>query len=157
MRMAKRPSRHVRVIGPVLASLLLAACGSGSGGGAIEEGHSPPPSGVTPSPSPTPAPTPTPAPAPSPEPEPVPTPTPDPPPPAADASLAVITGVTFETASHRRAAQGSDNWPATWSNDDHQYAVWGDGGGFGGTENEGRASFGVARIEGTGASYRGVN
>ena len=45
----------------------------------------------------------------------------------------------------------------TWSNDDHQYAVWGDGGGFGGTENNGRASLGVARIEGDGRNYRGEN
>ena len=65
--------------------------------------------------------------------------------------------MTFNASSHRQAAQGSDNWPATWSNDDHQYAVWGDGGGFGGTESEGRASFGVARIEGDGRNYRGVN
>jgi hypothetical protein len=65
--------------------------------------------------------------------------------------------VTFDTKSHRRAAQGSDNWPVTWSNDNNQYAVWGDGGGFGGTEEVGRASFGVARIEGDGHSYRGVN
>jgi hypothetical protein len=54
-------------------------------------------------------------------------------------------------------AQGSDNWPATWSSDNHQYAVWGDGGGFGGTESTGRASFGVARIEGDSRNYRGVN
>ena len=56
--------------------------------------------------------------------------------------------MTFDAASHRRAAEGSDNWPVTWSDDDHQYAVWGDGGGFNGTESDGRASFGVARIEG---------
>lgn len=35
--------------------------------------------------------------------------------------------------------------------------MWGDGGGFGGTEEVGRASFGVARIEGDGHNYRGVN
>ncbi len=45
----------------------------------------------------------------------------------------------------------------TWSNDNHQYAVWGDGGGFGGTESSGRASFGVARVEGDSNNYRGVN
>lgn len=70
---------------------------------------------------------------------------------------AVIIGVTFDQASHRRAAEGSDNWPATWSDDDHQYAVWGDGGGFGGDEQTGRVSFGVARIEGDRDNYRGVN
>jgi hypothetical protein len=45
----------------------------------------------------------------------------------------------------------------TWSNDGNQYAVWGDGGGFGGGENDGRASLGVARIEGDGRNYAGVN
>jgi len=54
-------------------------------------------------------------------------------------------------------AQGSDNWPATWSDDDQQYAVWGDGGGFGGDEDAGRASLGVARIEGDRDTYKGVN
>ena len=65
--------------------------------------------------------------------------------------------MTFNAQSHRRAAQGSDNWPTTWSNDGNQYAMWGDGGGFGGTESAGRASLGVARIEGDGRNYRGVN
>lgn len=54
-------------------------------------------------------------------------------------------------------AGGSDNWPATWSNDDHQYAVWGDGGGFGGSDSDGRSSFGVARIQGDHNNYTGVN
>jgi len=80
-----------------------------------------------------------------------------PPPPVAGDTTALITGVSFNDASHRREAQGSDNWPLTWSDDDNQYAFWGDGGGFGGTEADGRASLGVARIEGTGQGYRGVN
>jgi hypothetical protein len=80
-----------------------------------------------------------------------------PPPPAPGASSAVITGATFNTSSHRREAPGSDNWPLTWSADDNQYALWGDGGGFGGTEDDGRASLGVARIEGDSGNYRGVN
>jgi hypothetical protein len=69
----------------------------------------------------------------------------------------VITGVTFDETTHRRLALGSDNWPLTWSDDDHQYAMWGDGGGFGGRDSKGRASFGVARIEGDHDNYRGVN
>lgn len=69
----------------------------------------------------------------------------------------VITGVTFDERTHRRLALGSDNWPLTWSDDDHQYAMWGDGGGFGGSDTVGRASFGVARIEGDYDDYRGVN
>jgi hypothetical protein len=82
---------------------------------------------------------------------------PPPAPPPVGASAAVITGVTFDASSHRREAQGSDNWPMTWSSDDAQYAMWGDGGGFGGSEDDGRASLGVARLEGTGTDYRGVN
>jgi hypothetical protein len=84
-------------------------------------------------------------------------PPPTSPPPAAGGSSTLITGVTFDDASHRREAQGSDNWPLTWSDDGNQYAVWGDGGGFGGSENDGRASLGVARIEGDGQDYLGFN
>jgi hypothetical protein len=80
-----------------------------------------------------------------------------PPPPAGGDTSALITGVTFDAGSHRREAQGSDNWPLTWSDDDNQYATWGDGGGFGGSEDDGRASLGVARIEGGGQDYRGFN
>jgi hypothetical protein len=54
-------------------------------------------------------------------------------------------------------AQGSDNWPITWADDGHQYSSWGDGGGFGGTNDNGRESLGVARIEGTASSYSGAN
>ncbi len=73
------------------------------------------------------------------------------------AAVKVITGVTFDEKTHRRLALGSDNWPLTWSDDNHQYAMWGDGGGFGGSDANGRASFGVARIEGDHDNYRGVN
>lgn len=80
------------------------------------------------------------------------------PPPAAPATTAVITGVTFDWASHKRMAEGSDNWPTTWSDDDHQYALFGDGEGFGNREEiTGRASFGVARIEGDRDNFIGVN
>jgi hypothetical protein len=130
---ARRCSRNAHVIGPALA-LLLAACGSGSGGGAVDQGNSPPPGNPPPSPPPPPA-----------------------PPPPGGGSSAVISGVTFDAKSHLREAQGSDNWPVTWSNDGNQYAVWGDGGGFGGSESDGRASLGVARIVGDGDDYRGVN
>jgi hypothetical protein len=61
--------------------------------------------------------------------------------------------VAFDFRTHERLADGSDNWPLTWAADDHQYTSWGDGGGFGGE----RMSLGVARIEGTPDSYRGVN
>jgi hypothetical protein len=65
--------------------------------------------------------------------------------------------VTFDTSSHRRLANGSDNWPLTWSDDDNQYAVWGDGGGFGGSNSDSRVEFGVARIAGDRDNYQGVN
>ena len=55
------------------------------------------------------------------------------------------------------AAPGSDNWAMTWAADDHQYAVFGDGGGFGGTDDDGRVSLGVSRVEGDANAFRGVN
>ncbi len=69
----------------------------------------------------------------------------------------VITGVTFDWSTHRKLAPGSDNWPITWADDDHQYTVWGDGGGFGGTNSLGRVSLGFARVEGPADNYRGYN
>lgn len=68
-----------------------------------------------------------------------------------------IAGMELDWSTHVRAAPGSDNWPVTWADDDHQYAAWGDGGGFGGTNDEGRVSLGVARIEGPWDAPRGVN
>jgi hypothetical protein len=44
---------------------------------------------------------------------------------------------------------GSDLWPVTWGRDGRVYAFFGDGGGFGGDDNRGRASFGVASLAGT--------
>ncbi len=82
---------------------------------------------------------------------------------AADASITpyppsqVIRGVEFDFATHHRLAIGSDNWPMTWAGDGHQYTAWGDGGGFGGTNHDGRVLLGVARIEGDGNPYTGHN
>lgn len=69
----------------------------------------------------------------------------------------VIAGVTFDDATARVLAPGSDIWPLTWAADGHQYTCWGDGGGFGGSDKKGRVSFGVARIEGGKDDYTGVN
>lgn len=69
----------------------------------------------------------------------------------------VIKDVRFQWSSHTRLASGSDNWPVTWADDDHQYTVWGDGGGFGGTNGIGRSSIGVARIENNWHDYQPVN
>jgi hypothetical protein len=71
-----------------------------------------------------------------------------------------ITGATFNGASNRRQAQGSDNWPTTWSNNDKQYSIWGDGGGFGGGNDPvpgGRSPVGVAEISGDYNNYSGRN
>ena len=65
--------------------------------------------------------------------------------------------MTFDASSHRRLATESDNWPLTWSDDDNQYAVWGDGGGFGSDGTEGRVEFGVARVSGDHDDYEGFN
>jgi hypothetical protein len=45
----------------------------------------------------------------------------------------------------------------TWGADDHFYAAWGDGGGFGGTDRDGRVALGFARIEGPPERFVGVN
>jgi hypothetical protein len=45
----------------------------------------------------------------------------------------------------------------TWADDGHQYTSWGDGGGFGGTNSDGRVSLGFARVEGNAQSYQGFN
>lgn len=63
----------------------------------------------------------------------------------------------IDWSTHKRFAPGSDNFQLTWSNDDHLYGAWGDGGGFGGTNSLGRVGLGVARIEGPADNYRGFN
>lgn len=69
----------------------------------------------------------------------------------------VISKIDFDWSTHEQQAPGSDNWPITWADDDHQYASWGDGGGFGGRNRAGRVSLGVARIEGGSDDYSGHN
>ncbi len=68
-----------------------------------------------------------------------------------------IKAMVLDWSTHERFAQGSDNWQLTWADDGHQYAPWGDGGGFGGTNSDGRVSLGVARVEGSWDKYRGYN
>lgn len=86
-----------------------------------------------------------------------PPPPPPPPPGGPYPPSPVLAGMTFDFSTHDRRAPGSDNWPITWADNDHQYASWGDGGGFGGTNQDGRESLGVARIEGPATSYTGYN
>jgi hypothetical protein len=67
----------------------------------------------------------------------------------------VITGITFDYSGYVRRAPGSDNWALTWSNDDHQYTSWGDGGGFSGTNDDCRVPLGFARVEGPATGFVG--
>lgn len=56
------------------------------------------------------------------------------------------------TSTIVRKAPGSDNYPTTWVDDTYMYTVWGDGGGFSGTNDYGRVDLGVARISGSASS-----
>jgi len=68
-----------------------------------------------------------------------------------------ITGLALDWSTHRRSAIGSDNFQLTWADDDHLYGAWGDGGGFGGSNSNGRVGLGVARITGGPDNYEGKN
>lgn len=65
--------------------------------------------------------------------------------------------VKYNKHSKQQYALGSDNFQVTWAYDDHQYAAWGDGGGFGGNNTEGRVKLGIARIVGDKNDYFGLN
>ena len=69
----------------------------------------------------------------------------------------VIQDIQFDFSTLKKYACGSDIWAITWAGDNNQYTTWGDGGGFGGTNNDGRVSFGFARIEGEKDNYKGIN
>src|SRR6267378_8538573 len=69
----------------------------------------------------------------------------------------VIRGITWHWETRRTAAPGSDLWPVTWSADDNLYAAWGDGGGFEGTDREGRVALGFAKIEGSPEQFAATN
>ena len=58
----------------------------------------------------------------------------------------VIGSVTWNWPDAYTQANGSDLWPVTWGIDGNVYAIFGDGGGFGGDDHRGRASFGVAML-----------
>jgi hypothetical protein len=71
----------------------------------------------------------------------------------------VITDIVFDMSTLKNiaprngaSAPESDNWAITWSGNDHQYTVFGDGRGFS-TFDAIRASNGVARIEGSKDNY----
>jgi hypothetical protein len=69
----------------------------------------------------------------------------------------VIESANWDFAHLVRLAPGSDLWPITWASDDNLYAAWGDGGGFGGTNSDGRVSLGFARIGGVPPRFKTTN
>lgn len=69
----------------------------------------------------------------------------------------VIQSIDWDFAHRVRRAPGSDLWPMTWAADDNLYTAWGDGGGFGGTNGDGRVSLGFARILGTPERFEATN
>ena len=64
--------------------------------------------------------------------------------------------IQWDLSSHRQEADGADNWPITWSNDNHQYTIRGDNqGGF--QRISKKLSFGVSRIFGGKSNYTGTD
>jgi hypothetical protein len=59
---------------------------------------------------------------------------------------ALIRDMAWDWAHAERTAGGSDLWPVTWGQDGKVYTFFGDGGGFGGDDNRGRTSFGIAMV-----------
>jgi Domain of unknown function (DUF4185) len=120
----------------------------------------PTPTTVTPTPSPTSTSEPTPTPSPTSTPELIPTQVPSEEPEGATPpypSSPVIEDITWHVDTHTTAAPGSDIWSATWGADGNLYTGWGDGGGFDGTNSDGRVSIGFGRIEGEPEEFVGVN
>jgi hypothetical protein len=69
----------------------------------------------------------------------------------------VIESIAWDWSTLSQAAEGSDLWPVTWAGDGNLYTSWGDGGGFGGDNSDGRVGMGFARLEGPAENYLGVN
>ncbi len=69
----------------------------------------------------------------------------------------VVREIRWHWETLRSAAPGSDLWPVAEGPDGNLYTAWGDGGGFGGSDQEGRVSMGFARIEGEPENFRGIN
>ena len=69
----------------------------------------------------------------------------------------VITGVEWAPAETVvRKAEGSDNWPITWADDDNLYTAYGDGWGFE-PKTKKKLSLGIAKIVGSPPYFQGVN
>jgi hypothetical protein len=71
-----------------------------------------------------------------------------------------IDALRWDWATGHSEPNGSDLWPVTWGQDGRIYTFFGDGGGFGGDNHRGRASFGIATLTGlpppTPASVRNI-
>ena len=77
----------------------------------------------------------------------------DPPYPKSD----FISDVKFDPASSViRKADGSDNWPSTWADDDNIYSAYGDGWGFD-PKVEKKLSLGLVKISGNPPDVSGMN
>ena len=70
---------------------------------------------------------------------------------------AVIDRIVWDWPTRKTAAPGSDLWPITWAADGSIFTAWGDGGGFGGTDQDGRVALGFARIDGPPEHFVGIN
>jgi hypothetical protein len=69
----------------------------------------------------------------------------------------VITGIAWAPKETiLRKAKGSDNWPLTWADDDHQYTAYGDGWGFEPFVPK-KLGLGFARVEGDLPGFQGIN
>lgn len=69
----------------------------------------------------------------------------------------VILRVEFaKPCSIIRRAEGSDNWPITWADDDNLYTAYGDGWGFE-PKTENKLSMGFAKVSGTAIDFKGTN
>jgi len=55
-----------------------------------------------------------------------------------------------------RLAEGSDNWPATWADDDHLYTAYGDGWGFI-PKTDIKLSLGLSKVSGNPPALQGTN
>lgn len=57
-----------------------------------------------------------------------------------------VESMSWDWAGGYTEPNGSDLWPVTWGRDGNVYTFFGDGGGFGGDNDRGRTSFGIAAI-----------
>lgn len=69
----------------------------------------------------------------------------------------IISGIVFDPADRIvRQAEGSDNWPTTWGDDDALYSAYGDGWGFEPKVDK-KLSLGFVRVTGEPLAPRGEN